>query len=184
LATERAVSGVPREDKLVEITILIVEKMMGEEGRRILEFMLANNGLIIEETAGKDLNTKSNIVRKILQKLSDEAVVVPVKVKDKDKVLHGWVLNREALANFIVSRLRKSKEKLSTRIRELEENTFYICPTCHRRFRYDEALINDFHCPNDNSLLMEVDKDSELAFLREKLKSLDKLLDYIYSDGF
>jgi len=164
--------------------MIIVEKMMGEEGRKILEFMLSNNDLIIEETAGKDLNIKSNIVRKILQKLSDEAIVIPVKVKDKDKVLHGWILNRDALANFIITRLRKSRDKLSARIRELEENTFFTCPTCHRRFRYEEALANDFHCPNDNTLLVEVDRDYEINFLREKLKSVDRLLEYIYSDEF
>jgi hypothetical protein len=33
-------------------------------------------------------------------------------------------------------------------------------------------------------LLVEVDRDYEINFLREKLKSLDRLLEYIYSDGF
>ncbi|WP_440060112.1 transcription factor [Thermogladius sp. 4427co] len=157
--------------------------MMGEEGKRVLEFMLSNNDLIIEETAGKDLNIKSNIIRKILQKLSDEAVVIPVRVRDEDKALHGWVLNRDGLNNFVVTRLRKAREKLMTRIRELEENSFFVCPSCSRRFRYDEALANDFHCPNDNSLLVEVDRESEIRVLSEKVKLIDRLLEYVSSES-
>ena len=72
-----------QDNDLIDMSAMIIENMFGEPGRKIFEYLL-KNGYIAEERIATTLDVRSNEARKILQKLSDEAVVIPDRVKDEE----------------------------------------------------------------------------------------------------
>jgi len=156
-----------------EVLAEIVGKMYGETARKVIKHIVESGGSAPEETIGKDSNVKSNEARKILQKLSNEALVTCRGRRVDDKVLHFWILNWDQVESFLVNRLKKTREKLETLLKFIEGNIIYVCPICGREFTLDQALDNEFKCPQDDEPLIEVDKQDVIKFLKEKIKEID-----------
>jgi transcription initiation factor TFIIE subunit alpha len=68
-------------NELIGMAKEIVKNMFGEAGEKILDY-LVSNGYIAEERIATSIDVRSNEARKILQRLSDEALVVPDRLKD------------------------------------------------------------------------------------------------------
>jgi transcription initiation factor TFIIE subunit alpha len=173
---ERKLKLSPREKYYFDILLKIVEKMYGRDARRVLEYMVEKNGVVAEETLGRELGIKSNEARKIVQRLADEAIVRHRTGRIGDKTYHLWILNTDQLEGILIARLRKTREKLVARLNYEKSNTFLICPTCGRRYTLDEAFDNDFKCPFDNTQLVEYDNSAEIRFLEEKIREIDEEL--------
>lgn len=169
-----------QDNDLIDMSAMIIENMFGEPGRKIFEYLL-KNGYIAEERIATTLDVRSNEARKILQKLSDEAVVIPDRVKDEEtgEVLHSWRFNKPALKTFILNRLKKTREKLEVLARHEREGTLYICKTCNRRYLLDEAYAYGFQCPNDGDLLVEANNPAVVKLIEESIKKIDVLISMI-----
>lgn len=150
---------------------------------------MLEKGFIAEETLSRDISKflkergyegnmeiKSNEGRKILQKMSEESLVVPAKQRIEGAVLHTWKLNRDSLKYFVISRLRKAIEKLEARLRFEEENVIYVCPTCGRRYTFDDAYANEFTCRYDRTLLVEANKDEFIRAIKDAISVLQAFL--------
>ena len=167
----------PEED-LVSIATEVIKKTYGEVAGKLLEYLLKND-YIAEERIVNDVEVRSNEARKILQKLSDEAIVTPDKIREGSEVLHIWRLNKHALRTFIVNRLKKTREKLEILLKYEAEGTIYECKTCKRRFLVDEAYANGFQCPYDRDILVEVNNPATSSSIRELIKKIDIVLSRI-----
>ena len=55
-----------------------------------------------------------------------------------------------------------------------QEISYFICKDKHVRIRYEEALDNDFRCPECGELLVEEDKEKMLRRIRSDIKFLEK----------
>lgn len=108
--------------------------------------------------------------------MSEESLVVPAKRRIEGVVLHTWKLNHDSLRYFVISRLRKSIEKLEARLRFEEENLIYECPVCNRRYTFDEAYANEFACRYDSALLKEANKDEFVQAIRDAITVLRAFL--------
>jgi transcription initiation factor TFIIE subunit alpha len=165
---------------LVEMARRIIRGMFGEPGEKIFNYLL-ENGYIAEERIANTLDIRSNEARKMLQKLSDEAVVVPNRLKDEETgdLLHTWKLNRAALKSFVLNRLRKTRERLEILLKYEEQGALYICKSCSRRFLVDEAYAYSFQCPYDNDVLVEANNPAIIEKLREAIRRLDKVISMV-----
>lgn len=163
-------------DDLIKLAKLIIAKIYGKNSNDLLTYLLANE-YVVEETLLQDTNIRSNEGRRILQYLSDEAIVVPDKIRASEGgVLHAWRLNKSALIAFVLKKLKKAREKLSVRMKFESENTIYRCPQCRKIYTLEDAFVNDFYCPNDGSILVEVNKEERLKVLSETINKLDYLI--------
>lgn len=163
-----------KDDTLISLTREMIAKTYGDIALQLFDYMMNNDGYVAEETLTKDTGVKSNEGRRILQKMSEEAIVVPGKLKTKDSTLHIWVLNRVAFKSFILNRLKKARERLEARLIFERENIIYECPACGRRYSFDEAYLNDFKCMNDGADLLESNNEEILSLLEAKIKQLDE----------
>jgi len=164
------------EDELLKIAKTIIARIYGRSSNDLLSYLIKNE-YIAEETLSQDTGIKSNEGRRILQYLSDEAIVVPDKVRIDGNVLHVWRLNKPALLAFVAKKLKKTKEKLELRIKYEIENTIYECPQCKRTYTLEVAFINDFHCQYDGSLLVEeTNKDVRIKALKEAIERVEYLV--------
>lgn len=173
--TSRAES-LPLEDDLLDISISLIERLYGRSAQIILDHLIKNEYLA-EEKILDDTNIRSNEGRKVLQKMADEAIVAPDRVRVDVGVLHVWRLNRSALRTFVLSRLKKAREKLEILLNHQVRSTIYVCQSCKRRFTADEAYTNSFQCPHDGDILSEVTDPT----LVDTIKSVISKLDYIIS---
>ncbi len=167
-------------EKIIEDAIVeLITKMYGPNARKVITHIIRSRGVVAEETLGKELGIKSNEARRILQKLAEEAIISYRKVRRDDRTIHGWILNREQLEGVLISRLKKTLDKLKTRL-EYEENTIlYECPVCGRRYSLDEAMDYDYMCPIDGAPLNEYDPSESIKVLKEKIKEIEADLAFL-----
>ncbi|MEM0004589.1 MAG: transcription factor TFIIE [Desulfurococcaceae archaeon] len=173
-----ATEGSTLEDDLITIAKEIIRKTYGDVASKLFEYLLENE-YIAEEKIVNNVEVRSNEARKILQKLSDEAIVTPDKVRDGSEILHVWRLNKLALRTFIINRLKKTREKLESLLKYENEGVIYECKTCKRRFLVDEAYANGFQCPHDNDILVEVNNPTTSSNLRDLIKRIDNIISKI-----
>jgi len=162
-------------EDLTDIAKTIIEKLYGTQARTLFEYIVSN-GYIAEEKIANTLELRSNEARRILQKLSDEAIIVPDKLRLENEVLHIWRLNKPAIKTFVLNRLKKAKEKLEVLLKAEMENVIYECSVCKRRFLLDEAYMYDFQCPHDKGILVEFDNPTSHDSIKSILKKLDALI--------
>lgn len=163
------------EEDLVDIAKEVIRRTYGDIAGKLIEYLL-ENGYIAEEKIVNNVEIRSNEARKILQKLSDEAIVTPDKIREGNEILHVWRLNKPALRTFIMNRLKKTREKLEALLKYEAEGTIYECKTCKRRFLVDEAYANGFQCPYDKDILVEVNNPAASSNISELIKKIDNIL--------
>ncbi len=159
--------------------IEIVNKMYGEQAGRLIKYIIESNGSAPEETIGRETGVKSNEARKILQKLSNEALLTCRPRKTGDKVLHFWHINWDQVGNMLINKLKKTREKLKILLDYEENNIIYECPVCNRRFNLDQAFDYEFKCPHDNETLVETNRTEVIDFLKKKIEEIDRELSKI-----
>ncbi len=159
-----------------KLTKLIIARIYGKNSNDLLTYLIENE-YVAEEMLSQNINIKSNEGRRILQYLSDEAIVIPDKIRVGGNVLHVWRLNKSALASFVLKKLKKAREKLDLRMKFESKNTIYKCPKCKKIYILEDAFINDFYCHHDGSLLVEeLDKDRHIKALTDAIEKLDYLI--------
>lgn len=164
------------EDDLLKMAKTIIARIYGRSSNDLLSYLIKNE-YVAEETLSQETGIKSNEGRRILQYLSDEAIVVPDKVRTNGSILHVWRLNKPALLAFVANKLKKAKEKLELRMKYEVENTIYECPQCKRTYTLEAAFVNDFYCQYDGSLLVEeTNKDMRIKALKEAIERVEYLV--------
>lgn len=158
----------------LRILLDLVEKMHGNHARRILELIITSDEPVGEESVGKIIGIKANEARRIIQKMADEAIIQFRRIKRGDKGIHAWFINEDQIEGILLTRLKKTREKLAIRLKFLKEQTIFVCPRCGKRYTFDEAMDNDFRCRDDGALLEEYDPTAEIEFLEKKIKEIDE----------
>lgn len=166
----------------VNILLELIGKMYGETARKVIKHIIESNGSAPEETIGRDAGVKSNEARKILQKLSNEALLSCRGRRVGDKVLHFWTINWDQVEGMLINRLKKTREKLELLLKYEEENIIYECPVCGRRYSLDKAIELDFTCPIDGEILIESNREEITRFLRKKIEEIDRELSKLGAD--
>ncbi len=158
----------------VKVLVDLVGKMYGDKAKKLLEIIITSPEPIGEDAIGKLIGIKTNEARRIIQKLADESIIRFKRIKRGDKGIHAWFLNEDQVEGILLTRLKKTREKLLTRLNFLKEHTIMVCPRCGRRYTFEEAMNNDFRCIDDGELLEEYDPSDEIRFLEEKIKEIDE----------
>lgn len=161
---------------------LVIGKVYGDEARQLLEFII-ENGFVAEETLSNDTGIKSNEGRRILQRMSDEALVIPDKLRTENGVLHVWKLNEPALKTFLMNRLKKTKENLELLLKYSQENSIYECPRCGRLFTLSNIYAMDFTCPHDGEVLVEVDGQKYSRVIEALLRRINAIINQLERVG-
>ena len=162
-------------DELLEAVKIVVSKLYGKDAEALIDH-IAKNGYVAEENLASDTGIRSNEGRRILQKISEEALVVPDKLRVENAVLHVWKLNSSAVKTFLLNRLRKAREKLEILLKSVQENAIYECPKCGRKYTLEVAYAQDFTCPNDREVLVEVPTRDLTRVINDIIKKLDNAI--------
>jgi transcription factor E len=160
-------------DKIKEI----VEDMgieLDEQTQEILE-ILSENPLISENTIAEKLEIKINAARKSLYKLHSAGFVEYTKEKDAEKkwwYIYFWELNQKKLLDIYLrhkQKIAKKNEETIVAEREFEFQT----RDGALKFRYEEALANDFVSPKNGRPLVQINNLKFIQQLETDIQTLN-----------
>ena len=151
----------------------VVSIVVGKQAEEIVD-LLDNEKYVNEFLIAKKLNLTINQTRNILYKLSDYGLVSSVRKKDKKKGWYTYFWKIEILKSleFLRGTLIKQTEQINYQIKSRETKRFYVCEKCNIEFSEENALLNNFTCPECGGIFTVKDNSK---FLKELGKSLDKL---------
>jgi len=161
----------PYDDELIKVAGLL-----GEEDATKIVTSLMKLKEATDEVIANDSGVRINIVRKVLYKLYDKALVSCTRVRD-DKTgwfVFYWRLQPEQLDAFIRSRKRKSLEKLKARLEYEKSHSFFTCNKCNNvRLPFEEAIETVFKCPKCSGQLVECDNSRIIDELSKVIQKLE-----------
>ena len=106
------------------------------------------DGVETDEEIANKTEIKLNIVRKILYKLYDLKIANYKRSKDPETqwFSYSWKFDEEELIRQINEECEEELNELNAQLESEENNMFFICPTGHVRYNFDEASDEEFLC--------------------------------------
>lgn len=165
---------------------LIKEAMFGVGGKpaETLVDILDGKKYTNEFLIAKKLDLTINQTRNILYKLSEQGMVSSTRKKDKKKgwYTYSWKIEELRALEFLKSILDKRLEQIQNQIKNRETVGYYSCTKCNIEFNEENALVQDFTCPECESILERSDNTNVLKAFKRNLEELEKKLEIITKD--
>lgn len=164
----------------MQIKILknIVGTIAGQAAMGIVDLLYGKKN-VNEFVIAKKLKLNINQARNILYKLSDEGLVSFVGKKDKKNggwYTYYWTLDiAKSLVrarDILVNDIHNAQNSIVT----LKSEAFYVCPSCHTEFTEENALLNNFTCPECGEVLQLRDGAPLIQEIEKKIVSLNEQL--------
>ncbi len=167
--------------KTMEPTNKDIEEMIlktsGELGIKLYK-ALKNQEDVNEFLIAEKLKVTINQLRNIIYKFDDLNLLSTNRKKDRKK---GWYIYfltfRHGEAKKAVIKLKKEElEFLNKRLKIEETNEFYSCPKKCMRASIENAMENQFLCPECGQLLSLEDNKKKINKIRREISKLEKEL--------
>ena len=159
----------------------VLKTVAAELGEDCLELIkLLKNGkemseFLIAEKLGEDIN----MVRNKIYRLQRFNLVKSSKKKDKEKgwYVYFWTLIPENVIYLYKRIKQKEINALEERIRDVEENEYFVCRNGCVTLTAEDALMSNYQCPECGSPLITLNAFNEISRLKKKLEKLKQSMD-------
>ncbi len=156
----------------------IVVSFTGPSSAGIVD-LLYNKKNVNEFLIAKKLNLTINQTRNILYRLADEGLVSFVRKKDSRKggwYTYFWTLNSgKSLAKF-KDKLELEINNLRAQLQSRQSKTFYYCANCNIEYSEENALTNDYTCPECGEVLIIRESAEAIKKIETDIMKMEKLL--------
>lgn len=155
----------------------IVEDMgieLDEQTHEILK-ILTDNPIISENSIAEKLEIKINAARKSLYKLHSVGFVEYTKEKDAEKkwwYIYFWELNQKKLLDIYLRHKQKIVKKNEETI-VAERDFAFQTKDGSLKFKYEEALTNNFVSPENGKPLIQIDNITFIQQLETDVQTLN-----------
>jgi len=169
-----------RQIKLLKI---VIEDLINKQSVEIID-LLAGKKNVNEFSIAKNLELTINQTRNILYKLSDFGLVSFIRKKDKRKgwYIYFWTLDTHQALSLLDENLTKRIDILKNQLKNRTEGRHYICTTCTIEVTEENALLNDFACPECEEVY-ELSDDSEVKEeLERKIGKIEKEIELVLEE--
>jgi len=158
----------------------IVEDLIGKPPTAIID-LLHEKKDVNEFIIAKKLDLTINQTRNILYKLSDYGLVSFIRKKDKKKgwYIYFWTLNTYKSLKLLEEKLEKELEELNKELENRTKNQFYNCNTCMIEVSDENALLNNFSCPECEEIY-ELSEGTEIKQqIERKINKIKKEIELV-----
>ena len=166
------------QDKLLK---KIIPKYAGSGSEKLVD-LLYNKQNVNEFLIAKKLNLTINQTRNMLYKLGDEGLVEFVRKKDKKKggwYTYFWTLKIKKSLEKYKEELSKGLEKINNEIKTRESQRFYYSPSINVEYTEEEAMLNDFICPETGEVLHIKETESLTKQLKVEAEKIQQIISQI-----
>ena len=128
--------------------------------------------------AGSEM--KLNAVRKVLYRLYDARLAEFRRIRDKSTgwFIYFWKLKPNRVEELVINRKKTVYRKLKARLDYEEKFHFFKCDQDYcPRYTFDEAMENNFKCPECSGELAAFDNKEIIKKLSKKVDELRKSLE-------
>ena len=166
-----------KDDLVKKLLKRIVTNIAGQGAEKLID-LLYNKKNVNEFLIAKKLNLTINQTRNILYRLADNGLISFIRKKDKKKggwYTYFWTLKTEKSLSKYKDKIEEEIIKLREHLKKRETKRFFYCPNCDLEYNEEEALQNDYTCPECGETLEMKESEEILTNLKgeiEKLKSL------------
>ena len=160
----------------------IMFNFAGSDAEKLVE-LFSNKKNVNEFLIAKKLNLTINQTRNVLYKLADEGLVKFIRKKDLKKggwYIYHWSLEIKKSVNKFRERILEKIKNLDGEIAAKHDKRYYKCKNCDTEFNEEDALMQDYVCPECGEPLELKDLKSEINAIRAevtKLQEMVKILD-------
>ncbi|MDT7885924.1 MAG: hypothetical protein RQ968_00925 [Thermoproteota archaeon] len=157
----------------------IITKLFRPEASKVA-IALLEKGEATEDWIAKETGIKMSLIRKLLYELYEKGYITFKRERDEKT---GWYIyyarfNLEKFNELLLERLKTIYEKkLKVRLEYEKNNTFFICPVHKKRYRIEEAIMNDYKCSEEDcgKILIPFDNSKYIKKLTEKMQIIEKI---------
>lgn len=155
-------------ERQIRLLKSIVENLINKQAVPIIDLLIGKKH-VNEFLIAKKLKLTINQTRNILYRLSDYGLISFIRKKDRKKgwYIYFWTLNIHQSLNLLEENLRKELESMENQLRNRKEKRYYICKNCSIEVTEENALLNDFVCP-------ECEQVYQLSDNRENIENIEK----------
>lgn len=145
---------------------------------------LIERGSALENDIVEALDMKAADVRRILYKLYDRNLVVPVSEKLDDErgwIVYRWYPNEERIKGVLLNIKLRILARVRKRLKYESENVFYFCgEPGHPKLTFTEAAEATFRCPKCGKALKMVDNTEFVNALTDYVRELEANIEREY----
>jgi len=153
----------------------LVTEIANEETFKIVELIKGKQD-VSEFLIAEKLDFTVNSVRNMLYRLQEHNLVSSIRKKDKEKgwYVYYWTFDFKKAEDLYLNRKKQRIDSIKRRLKEEDTSNFFVCKKkCDIRMKFEEALEQNFKCPEcGNVLIEEKDKKVKNTLLKE-LESLE-----------
>ncbi|MBD3191944.1 MAG: transcription factor E [Candidatus Heimdallarchaeota archaeon] len=156
----------------------VVREIGGDEAVKVAS-LLDPKEETTDEAIAAAAGMKLNAVRKVLYRLYDARLAEFRRIRDKNTgwFIYFWRLKPHRVKELVISRKKSVYKKLKTRLDYEKKHHFFKCDREYcPRYTFDEAMENNFTCPECSGQLTAFDNSEIIKRLTEKVTELEKSL--------
>ncbi|MEA2070449.1 MAG: transcription factor E [Asgard group archaeon] len=157
----------------------VVREIGGDEAV-IVASLLDPKEETTDEAIAASAEMKLNAVRKILYRLYDARLAEFRRIRDKSTgwFIYFWRLKPNRVKQLVIKRKKMVFKKLKARLEYEKNHHFFKCDQDYcPRYVFDEAMENNFRCPECNGELRAFDNSEIIEKLSEKVEELRESLE-------
>ena len=169
--------------KQIKLLKSVVEDLINKQSVEIID-LLAEKKNVNEFIIAKNLDLTINQTRNILYKLSDYGLVSFIRKKDKRKgwYIYFWTLDSFQALDLLEENLKKKLDILESQVNNRKRGRHYLCNTCSIEVNEENALLNDFVCPECEDVYDLSDDSDVVVELERRISKLKKEIDLVTSE--
>ena len=159
----------------------IISDFAGEGAAGIVDLLFKKKN-VNEFLIAKKLDLTINQTRNILYKLSDEGLVSFIRKKDSKKggwYTYFWTLNSGKSLIKFRNKLNEETSSMKEQLELRKNKTFYYSAGADLEYTEEEALLNDYICPETGEVLEIRDSTEIVVKLESEIERLGKLLEEV-----
>lgn len=159
-----------------ELSELIVE--VARKDAVPLVGLLRGKKNVSELKIAEKMRLTVNQVRSLLYSLSAQGLVFNIKRKDKKKgwYFYFWNLNEKNAFNLKQAVNIRKLIELKSQLKLEEKINYFVCPDECARVSSEDALENDFKCPDCGKLMVQESNIPRIVKLKEQIKNIEEAL--------
>ncbi|MBS3093268.1 hypothetical protein J4456_01665 [Candidatus Pacearchaeota archaeon] len=164
----------------IELLKIIVEDLINKQSVVIID-LLAGKKNVNEFHIAEKLGLTINQTRNILYKLSDYGLVSFTRKKDKRKgwYIYFWELNTHQSLILLKEKLEKKIEVLESQLKNRRESRYYLCETCSIEVDEENALLNNFVCPECENVYILSESGEIIKNIEKNIVKLKKEVGFV-----
>src|SRR3989338_4626983 len=154
---------------------VLVKEVVGDEVVQLLRVLGAKRN-VSEFKLAEKLKLNINQVRHLLYKMHEHNLVTSTRRKDKKKgwYIYYWTFHVQEAKALLTIHQQTKLERLKKELVEESTQDHFICKSECLRLTPEEALENEFKCPECGEVMVQEVKEKHIEELKKQIAYLEQ----------